>query len=44
MLELILVKGLSKWYQYNKDIKEGDTVVIKVVESSGKRYKLYKKK
>jgi hypothetical protein len=34
-------KGLSKWYKHN-DIKEGDTVIIEVIEPN-KRYKLYKK-
>jgi len=34
-------KGLSKWFEHN-DVKEGDTVVIEVIEPH-KRYKLYKK-
>ena len=34
-------KGLSKWYRHN-DVKEGDTVIIEVIEPN-KRYKLYKK-
>lgn len=34
-------KGLGEWFKRN-DVKEGDTVVIEVVEPH-KRYKLYKK-
>ena len=34
-------KGLSKWFEQN-DVKEGDTVVIEIIETH-KRYKLYKK-
>jgi len=34
-------KGLSKWFTHN-DVKEGDIVVIEIVEPH-KRYKLYKK-
>jgi hypothetical protein len=36
-----ITKGLNKWYKHN-DVKEGDTVIIEVIEPN-KRYKLYKK-
>jgi len=34
-------RGLSKWFEHN-DVKEGDTVVIEIIEPY-KRYELYKK-